>query len=112
MNNEGKIILDNGGTITLQLGAFAHSYDSERRAAEDLAAWLADGDTSGWDGHEPDEMERNPSGEEIRNGGYRVIRLDRETDTAASLVEEIRQIAGGWGNGEDLAKALESKVAA
>lgn len=108
--NLGRIILDNGGTITLQIGEFAHSYDTGEQAATDLAAWLVDGDTSGWEGHEADELDRAPTDEEIRNGGYRVIRLDRETDTIASLVEEIRTKASGWGNGEELADALAGKM--
>lgn len=109
----GSIILDNAGTITLQLGGlFAHSYDSADQAALDLATWLADADTSDYEGHEADALDCDPTAEEIRNGGYRVVRLDRDTDTAASLVEEIRTIASGWGNGEALADALTLKVKA
>lgn len=107
MGNEGKIILDNGGGITLQMGEFARYYDNVGAAASDLADWLVDADTSTWDGHEDDAMDCNPTPDEIRNGGYRVVRLDREVDTLASLADELDAIK--WGNGDDLAKSLRHR---
>ena len=103
-NNSGIIILDNGGGIMLQLGAFAHLYDDAMPAATDLAAWLADSDTSGWDGHEPEMMVCAPTDEQIRNGGYRTVRLCREVDTLALLAVELNDF--GWANGEALADRL------
>jgi len=103
-----RIILDNGGGITLQLGAWAHSYDGgtkdiARRAATDIRAWLETGSTKGWESNGAPGV--NPTADDIRNGGYRVITIDRESDTAASLADEVR-----WGAmGEALGDALAAK---
>ena len=104
MGSEGKIILDNGGGITLQMGEFAHYYDDPKHAARDLADWLEDADTSTWDGHEEEAAECSPTGDDIRNGGYRVIRLDRDVDTLESLSQETKAV--GWGNAGDMSDAL------
>lgn len=104
MGNEGKIILDNGGSITLQLGDFAHFYEDEKQAAEDIAAWLKSADTSSWEGHEDDAAACAPTAEDIRNGGYRVVTLDRSVDNLADLAAELS--GTGWGNGEELGDIL------
>lgn len=101
-----RIILDNGGGITLQFGEYAHNYDDPRHAAVDIREWLKTGDTSQWDGHDEDALQCAPTGEDIRNGGYRVIDIDRSADTPNNLADEITQIANGWGNGKELAEAL------
>lgn len=103
--NEGKIILDNGGGVTLQMGTFAHYYEDALDAAKDLSDWIFDADTSSWEGHEDEAMECEPTQDEIRNGGYRVIRLDRDVDSAASLADEIRAL--GWGNAVEMADHLD-----
>lgn len=107
--NFGKIILDNGGGITLQMGEWAHYYQDGASAAEDLAAWLANPDTSDWEGHEEEAASLEPTQDEIRNGGYRVIRLDRGVDTLASLAGEVAPT--GWGNSNDLSAALAAMAA-
>ena len=97
-----RIILDNAGGITLQLGEWAHWYAQgrETKAAEDIQAFLATGDTHGWEGHDDDAASLDPSADEIRNGGYRVV----VTDSLADAIEELQQLE--WGNAIDLAAAL------
>lgn len=74
-----RIILDNGGGIILQLGKWAHYYGGYNgmyaQVAEDIATWLKDRSTDGWEGHDDDAMLLDPSLEEIENGGYNVIFL-------------------------------------
>ena len=96
-----KIILDNGGGITLQLGLdYAHYYNDADQAARDLRAYIADGTTDGWDGHDEDAATLDPTDEEIRNGGYRIF-----TDIAN--LQSDSDLA--WGRNEsDLAQALEA----
>jgi hypothetical protein len=65
-----RVIFDNGGGITLQLRGWAHYYQDESQAAEDVAVWLKSQDTSDWEGHEPEALACDPTGAEIRNGGY------------------------------------------
>jgi hypothetical protein len=107
IETESRIILDNGGGITLQLSNYAHCYDDPGQAARDLADWLRDGHTHGWEGHDDDVALINPSDDQIRNGGYRVIRLDRDVDTRELLADELSEI--GWGNAEDLAHSLRDE---
>ena len=104
--NLGLIILDNGGGITLQMGGFAHYYEDADQAANDIANWLHNEDTSDWAGHEVEAAELNPTDEEISNGGYRRFRLDRDVDTLIRLAREVG--ACHWGNAQDLYAALRS----
>jgi hypothetical protein len=65
-----RVIFDNAGGITVQLRGWAHYYQDETQAAEDVAEWIATHDTSTWEGHEPAALCCNPTTDEIRNGGY------------------------------------------
>ena len=86
------VIFDNGGGITLQLGTWAHWYDNPAQAAEDYDAYIADRDTTGWDGHEEEAAALVPTYDEMRNGGYRVYRGDEvEKEIAAEDPDN-------WGN--------------
>lgn len=107
-DTEARVILDNGGGIVLQLGDWAHSYEDAAQCATDIREWLDSGTTDGWEGHEPECLEIEPTPDEIRNGGCRVIRLDRDTDTAASLADEIEAAWPGSRNAGDLAGALRA----
>lgn len=101
---EGLVIFDNGGGATLQLGKFAHYYQDMSQSAEDVAVYLKDGNTDGWDGYEEDAAELNPSYEDIRNGGYRVYCLD-------DIIEESKNDdCTGWGNINDFCVALAEKM--
>lgn len=73
-HGEPRLIFDNGGGITLQLPGFAHYYDDAEQCAEDIKAWVEDGDTDGWDGNE-EESVFEPTTDEISNGGYHVVSL-------------------------------------
>lgn len=106
-----RIILDNGGGLILQLGDWAHSYEGRNnasiatQAASDIRLWLATGDTAHWVGHDADALAVAPTADEIRNGGYRVIVIDRDSDSSARLADEVR-----WGAmGEALGDALAGK---
>lgn len=104
-----RIILDSGGGIILQLGDWAHDYGGfiiaaiAKRAANDIREWLRSGTTDGWQGHEANALAVNPTSDEIRNGGYRVIYIDRDSDTAASLADEVRSGRMGEALGDALA---------
>ena len=100
-----RIILDNGGGIVLQLCGYAHSYDCAGQAAEDLAAWWRDGDTSSWDGHDADLAAIEPSPAEIANDGVRIV-------DAASPDAAVRGLAAldYWANAQNLALAIRSRM--
>jgi hypothetical protein len=103
--NDGRIILDNAGGVTLQLGSYAHHYQDLAMAAEDLSNWLDDGDTSGWEGHEEAAAEiHHPTQDHSRNQGYRTIVLDRDVDNEVSIAAELEEV--GWVNGDLLAQEL------
>jgi len=105
---KARLILDNGGGYTLQLPSYAHAYDDEQQVASDVAEWLTTGDSYWWDGSESEAMDLDPTDVEIRNGGYRVIAIDRATDTVASLAAELTAIVG-WDNASRLAEALSQR---
>ena len=107
-NTLGLIIIDNGGGITLQMGAFAHVYEDAKQAADDIAAWLSNQDTSDYEGHDAEAAALEPTDEEIRNGGYRVIRLDAETDKLLPLAREVW--SSSWANAEALSDALRARA--
>ena len=85
-------IFDNSGGITLQLGTFGHTYDNAAQAAQDWKAFAEEVNTKGWDGHEDEAAELEPTDDEIRNGGYRVLDAD---DIAAEIASEDTT---GWNN--------------
>ena len=71
MATKFNVIFDNGGGTTLQVGkrGFVHNYDNPTQAAEDVKVLLADDNTDGWEGNEPEcRMEYDYDVE--RNGGY------------------------------------------
>lgn len=100
---ETRIILDNGGGITLQLNGWAHHYDYEGAAATDIREWIATKDTSLWDGHEDDALDCEPTDEQIRNGGYRIIEIG-EHDNTKDVFDRLVKL--GWGNADALAGSL------
>ena len=93
-------IFDNGGGITLQLGTFAHTYYNAAQAAQDWKVFEAEGNTKGWDGHENEAAELEPTDDEIRNGGYRVLSAD---DIASKIASEDTT---GWDNIDTFISAL------
>lgn len=95
-NLKGRLIFDNGGGLTLQLGDWAHYYGGYdgciEQAAEDIINYINNGNTDGWDGHEEEAAELDPTYDEIRNGGYRVY-------TISEIIEKSKKIDGtGWYN--------------
>jgi len=95
-------IFDNGGGITLQLGTCGHTYDNAAQAAQDWKVFAAEGNTKGWDGHEDEAAELEPTADEIRNGGYRVLDAD---DIAAEIASEDTT---GWNNIDAFIAALSA----
>jgi len=106
-NNLGLIILDNGGGITLQMGDYGHYYDDADQAANDIASWLGNADTSDWEGCEDEAVELDPTDEQVANGGYRMFQLDRDVDTMLRLAREVGVC--DWVNAQELSAALRSK---
>jgi len=73
MNKDVRLIFDNGGGLTMQLPGYAHHYDDMAQAAEDYKVFLQDGNTNGWEGHEQDAADIDPTYEQQRNGGYEIM---------------------------------------
>lgn len=104
VTKETRIILSDSG-ITLQLQGWAHhyyGYGEHKRCAEDIAEWLRTGSTEEWEGHDPEALEVDPTDQEVRNGCYRIIYIDR-ADTLFDLADQMPE---SWCNGHDLADAL------
>lgn len=93
-----RIIFDNGGGVTLQLGGWAHWYQDMAQAAQDLKTYETEGNTDGWDGHEDEAAELDPTYDQIRNGGYRVYHSSADIKAAAEDTS--------WRNIKDFAAAL------
>ena len=93
-----RVIFDNGGGITVQFYGWAHYYDNEAQAAHDVVEWIKTHDTSDWDGHEDDALSLEPTGDDIRNGGYRVVQI-------VDLPKALESLQG-WGNGAAFAVAF------
>lgn len=100
-----KVIFDNGGGLTLQLGDYGHYYPHNiQQAAEDYKQYLQDQDTSWWEGNEDDARELDPDYEQIRNGGYRVY---SEIEIARMINKRREGIEGQeWLNINEFIKAL------
>lgn len=82
-----KIIFDNSGGTTMQLGKFKHVYNNCKHAAVDYCQYLQENNTDGWDGHEEDiDMCVEP--EAIRNGGCVVCREDDIADLLDNYTTE------------------------
>lgn len=101
-----RIICDNGGGITLQLGNWAHFFDGQpgngpSEAAECLRDYLRMGSTDDWEGHEADAAELDPARAEIETGGYRVYQ---------SIVAVLDDGESGWHNVRDLAASLMARA--
>jgi hypothetical protein len=63
------VIFDNGGNTILQTAHFCHMYDYGSRAAEDVKVLLDGGNTSDWEGNQP-ECRVEYDLDVARNGGY------------------------------------------
>lgn len=101
MDIDAKVIFDNAGGITLQLGEWAHYYQDPKQAARDYNDYLQDGNTDGWDGHEDESLEIDPTYDQIRNGGCRVYGADDISE--ATEGDEHNS----WGNINDFIAALK-----
>lgn len=86
------IIFDNGGGITLQLGEYACNTQSASDAAGLYIDYQRSGETEGWDGCDEDSVNLEPTDDEIRNGGYRVL----DADEIAAMIGETP--TSGWRN--------------
>jgi hypothetical protein len=99
-----RIILDNAGGVTLQLGDWAHYYnDASKQVADDIREWCETRDTAQWEGHEDDAAELNPTAEQYRNGGYREV-IIHPGDSARDVRKSLYDL--DWGNAQALAEAL------
>jgi hypothetical protein len=104
MKNEAIAIFDNGGGITLQLGAFAHHYSDPELAAANWQDYANNPDPSDWEGHEPEALEIDPTYDQISNGGYRVF-ASEEIEAEVGKDQEDQS----WNNVRSFIVALQGK---
>lgn len=104
MTDNYRIILDNAGGVTLQLGGWASRWAdaSSEELALSIQYYMVSGNTDGWGGHEDSALALDPTPEEVRNGGYHIVPLNGAS--VRSLVIELLHL--DWGNSIELAKAL------
>lgn len=102
-------ICDNGGGITLQVidgdARYQHTYQDAKQCATDIKVAVEGGDITEWDGNEAEGYEAfwlDPSGEDIRNGGYRLLDI-------YDLARPYDADANYWGaNVRELMQAIAS----
>lgn len=101
-----RAIFDNGGGLTLQLGDWAHYYGGYdgciEQAAEDYKVYVETGNTDGWEGHEDEAAELDPSYDEIRNGGYKIM----DADDIQQAIDDP-DFESGWANIQEFIDALK-----
>ncbi len=104
VSRSAKIVFDNGGGTTLILasGEFAHHYSDAAQAAQDYSIYMRDGNVDGWEGHEAELAELDPSYDEIRNGGYRVFEPSDVEEAIHSDEDEP------WNNIREFVAAVET----
>lgn len=102
-----SIICDNGGGITLQVVhgkvRFQHNYNDAMQCATDIKEAVAEFPNlrlADWEGNEASEGWLEPTDDEIRNGGYRVLSPE-DFDTNESI-----EWACGWHNVSELADSM------
>ncbi len=105
------VIFDNGGGVTVQLSngthSWAHSYDDAEQAAGDVRDALTDGSFYGFDGDESDAATVDPTDEEIRNGGFRVVIFSDLDDLHTHANEQFQS---GWGNERRFARDTLKRI--
>lgn len=99
MNNV-RVIFDNGGGITLQLGGWSCWYNEPKNAARDYYQYLQDRNTDGWEGHDEDSAALDPAIDEINNGGYRIYNSEEISD------EVKNDESTGWDNIDEFYLAI------
>lgn len=100
-----KVIFDNGGGVTLQLGTdYAHYYASPTQAAEDYALFHKNGNTDGWEGNEK-ESKFEPTIDKMSNGGYKVCDED-DINKLFNEYETEGELQTGWINVREFVAAL------
>lgn len=97
-----RVIFDNGGGTTLQLGDWAHYYSLAQQAASDYREYTLTGTTDSWDGHEDDAAEFEPVDDEIRNGGCKVMYVD---DIQKAIDDP--ECESGWRNVDEFITTLK-----
>ena len=95
-----RVIFDNGGGITLQLGEWACWYNVPKDAARDYYQYLQDGNTDGWEGHDEDSTALDPTIDEINNGGYRIYNKEEISN------EVQNENSTGWDNIDEFCLAI------
>lgn len=100
-----EIIFDNGGGITLQTEGFCHNYDRPEWAARDVKVLLAEDNTDGWEGDDPEARDQEYDPEMERNGGYKWLTRQEVEEVIASGT-----IDSSWRNMRDFFVALGCAV--
>ena len=89
---KSKLIFDDEGGVTLQLGGkWAHHFDDIKQAAKDYHLYLQEGNTEGWEGHEPDNLKSFWTDDDIKNRGVIIYNHDE-------IMKEIdSEFSSSWG---------------
>jgi len=82
-----RVIFNNGGGVSLQIGEHGYHYDDPATAARD---WELSVDESpeGWDGDDPEVAALDPSIDEIRNGAYLVCDAEDVDKLVATMADD------------------------
>ena len=94
------VLMDNGGGLQLQTAKYCHSYESSRMAeqcATDIREFLRSGDTSDWEGNEPQYRRESGQWDQTLNRSEietlilagRIIKNLGSGATARELVAEL-----------------------
>ena len=89
----------------MQLPGYAHHYDDMAQAAEDYKVFLQDGNTNGWEGHEQDATDIDPTYEQQRNGGYEIMDAEDVQNALANPDYD-----SGWKNISDFIAAFPAET--
>lgn len=97
-----EIIFTNGGTAVFQSDYYVHCYQDMQQLANDVKAYIAaNGDTYGWEGHEPEHrISDEEYFEHAPNGGYMAINEDDELSEYAET---------SWRNVYDFVAAMQGR---
>jgi hypothetical protein len=114
MANEVTVILKNAGGITLQVAGDSGRYQRTYETREDKAAYYAiealqGADAAQWQGNDeksPDGQDNwlSPSDAQIRNGTYRVYRVETPEELQAALKNT------SWTQEQELEVALDTQL--
>ena len=102
MTKKIEILLDNGGGLQLQTAKFTHNYEDAEQCAEDIREFLTSGDTSDWEGNEPEYRRSATASDDIMD------RADLAAIVAAA--DAIKRVGRGAMGRELIAELLGAET--